>query len=381
MSEFELKQFPDAVYFDTNILRSMNIYQNDPWFVEFVSFVKQEIEIEFYICDLIVSEYSYYLLNEIIKKNLSKFQNAYKSMSSYGIQLPDIEIGSLKLPAYKTFEKTVKDRLINRHFKIINNHSINSELLLNESVNKYPPFESGDKGFRDAVILETYADHAKNTFEKPRIIVVSSDGAVTRSIDRFKRQRVEVEFVKKDDLLQELRSKLDSEVSNIIQQREKKLYSFIVDHEENIFDFVRNNDIEITEWWLAPYLRKENFSGTIREILSIEPKKIEKIIEGVDGFRESVPDDKNPIDIWVEVEVKIIVEDFNIEDILGIKYGVVKPETMQESEPLLVERPMYNQPMIKQIEIYRAVMVEATMDKKSKLDFSFSNLKLERIRN
>ena len=381
MSEVELKQFPDAVYFDTNVLRSMNIYQNDPWFVEFVSFVNQEIEIDFFICDLIVSEYSHYLYNEIIKKNLSKFQNAYKSMSSYGVQLPDIDIGSLKLPAYETFEITVKDRLMNRHFKIINNHSINTELLLDEAVKKYPPFESGDKGFRDAMILETYAEHAKTSFDTPRIIIVSKDGAVIKSVDRFRRQKVEVEFVEENDLVQKLRSKLDNEVSNIIQQREEKLLSFINEHEKTIFDFIRNSDIEITEWWLAPYLREKDFSGTIKEILDIKPNKIEKVIEGISGFRENTPEDKNPIDIWVEVEIQIIVEELNVEDILGKKYGVIKPDSIKEGDTVIVEQSMYNRWITKKKEIFRGVMVEATIDKKPKLDFNFGNLKLERIRN
>jgi len=158
--------------------------------------------------------------------------------------LPDVKPDEIKLPEKTQLNEVLSQKMKNAGFDIIENWDGPLSQLLSEAVAKKPPFEQGGKGLCDAVILESYVKHAKEYLKKAKVLVISNDGAVRRSEDRFKERWIAVDFISESGIVEKLKSLLNDEVASYIDQKKTRLKKeYILTYEATILDFVKKTPI------------------------------------------------------------------------------------------------------------------------------------------
>ncbi len=305
------KHLPYAVYMDTNALRSAGLSLNNPWLMELLS-ITNKYGISLCISELVLQEWCEHIF-EILKDNRQKLFSSISLLKDYKIQVPNIEPQEVSLPQKPELIETVKQKLKNTGFVITKNWDAPLSKLLNEAVEKRPPFGHKGKGLCDAVILESYIKHAKENFPEARVLVISKDKAVKSSEDRFKEHGISVEFVDESEIVEKLKTLLKNNVATLIEKRKSNLKKYILTHEPNILEYVvRQTPLNITDWMLDSSLAKEEdrIYGTIERIFSVKPRKITKVIGGAPTYGEETPQDRYPVGIFVEIELDILVRQF-----------------------------------------------------------------------
>ncbi|MBU3980957.1 MAG: hypothetical protein KJ550_13400 [Proteobacteria bacterium] len=258
--------------------------------------------------------------------------------------------------------------------------------LLNEAVAKRPPFEPGGKGLCDAVILESYAEHAKENFTQARVIVISNDGAVKRSEERFKDREITVDFVSDLEIVAKLKSLLKDELSAYIEAKKARLTEYILVHEPEILDFIRKAPVEITDWTINPPSTElyDRIVGTVESILSVRPVRITDVIGGAPTYGEKTAKNRYPVRISVEIELEIVVTEPGFGLGLGLlepqARAIVQPDMLDSKSPVSLEKKTFNwkpQEIVKTIR--RVLTVFATLDAQKKKDDVFDDLRIEKV--
>ncbi|MFH0887761.1 MAG: PIN domain-containing protein [Planctomycetota bacterium] len=373
MTEHISKRLPDAVYLDTNVLRSAGPSLNQPWISELLSFTK-EYGIDLCVSKLVLKEWCEHII-EILENSRQKLFSSISLLKDYNIQVPKIEPINVNLPEKSRLIETVTRKLENAGFSIVDDWDAPLSNLLNEAVEKRPPFEQGGKGFCDTVILESYAKHAKDKFDKPEVLVISNDSAVERSADRFTKCGITVDFLSGSDVIAKLKSLLDSEVATHIKEKESQLKEYILTHESIILNFVKKTPLKITDWMLNEFL-KDDIRGRVEKILSIRPTKISQVVGGVPSYGEKTPSGRYPVLIFVEIEMDIVSSEY-LHNLIKPK-AIVQPNMIDKNSPVTLGSTNW-QPREIINTIKRSVTVYATLDAMKEKQNIFNDFKIEKI--
>lgn len=378
MTEYVWKHLPYAVYLDTNVLRSAGHSLNKPWINELLS-ITNKYGISLCISELVLKEWCEHII-EILKSNRQKLLSSISLLKDYNIQVPTIEPQNVNLPEKSQLIEIVTHKLVNAGFNIIGNWDAPLSELLNEAVEKRPPFEQGGKGLCDAVILESYVKHAKENFTEPRVLVISNDPAVKRSEDRFKKHGIIVDFLGESDIVAKLKSLLKDEVAAYIEERKSRLKEYILTRESMILDFVKKTPLKITDWMLEGLLKKEEdrIYGTIERILSIRPTKITNVVGGAPTYGEETPPDRYPVQIFVEIELDIVVSQYGFEFFVEPR-AIVQPDMIDKNSPVTLEKSTNWHPLEITKTIKRSVTVHATLDAEKEKQNIFDDFRIEKI--
>lgn len=380
MSAYARRHLPHAVYLDTNVLRAAGGNLNKPWMVELLSFARQ-YQIKLCISDLVLDEWCAYIQDNL-KKKKQAILSAKDYLGQYDVGLPDINDTNIVLPDKAQLRKIIGDRLVSVGFDIVPNWEPSVPDVLEEAVSKMPPFEDGGKGFCDAVILESYVLHAVSIGIGPDVIVISKDGAVCRSQQRFARAGLGVTFVGQSEINGKLTSLLDAEVKAMSDERQRKLNEFVFTHEQSILEFVNKSSLVITEWLLKGIFGlpdDEKVEGTIKNILAVRPTKVQQVIGGAPRYGEEVQTDRYPLQIFVNLEIELEVHQYDYFYALSLPRAVAIPEQLETSPPLqLSESPPVTIRPVRQT-VNRTVSVSATIDAASEKEGCFRDLVLESV--
>jgi len=378
MAEYRRKHIPDAVYLDSNILRSTGHNLNKPWMSELLSLTNQT-GILLCLPELVLREWCEYLF-ELITKNRQKLFSAINLLSEFEIDIPEISESDIKLPKKENLKRVVRENLVNAGFKIIDNFFPDTTQLIDEAVYKMPPFEKGGKGFCDAIIVESYIAHASGAFKNARIIVVTNDDAILRSNDRFESKGIYVTFAKETDIGEKLKSLIDNEAALYIEERDKQLTNFILSNENMIMEFVKTTPLKITDWWLEGALAGDDrLNGTIQRILSATPTRITDVIGGAQFYGKKVNSSRYPIKIFVEIELEVEVKRSDMFGAMFEPRAIAQPQIIDKESPLPLEPTrnwQYNDVILK---IQRSVTVEASLNEDKAKEGRFEDLRLESI--
>ena len=219
MADYVWKHLPYAIYLDTNALRSAGANLEAQWINELLS-ITNEYGISICISELVLSEWCEHIM-EVLESNRQKLLSSTALLNHYSISVPNIKQNEISLPAKSQLVNMVTDMMKAAGFTVISNWEAPLSRLLNEAVAKRPPFEPGGKGLCDAVIIESYAEHAKKNSTQGRVIVISKDGAVRRSGARFSDQGIVVDFVGESEIVEALKSLLNDEVAAYIEKQKR----------------------------------------------------------------------------------------------------------------------------------------------------------------
>lgn len=380
MAEYVWKHLPYAIYLDTNALRSAGPNLDAPWINELLS-ITNEYGVSLCICDLVLAEWCEHV-RDVLEGNRQKLLSSMALLKHYDIPLPDITQQKISLPHKTQLTKMVARKLKTAGVEIIRNWDAPLSQLLSEAVTKMPPFDQGGKGLCDAVILESYAEHAKKNFAEPRVLVVSNDGAVKRSEGRFKDRGITVNFMSESDIVGKLKSLLKDEVAAYIESKKSRLKDYVLTYEPKILDFVKRTPLKITDWMLNnPFSKEEDrVYGSLKSILSVRPTRVTDVIGGAPIYGEKAAQNRYPVRIFVEIELDIIITEVDI----GIwpqtrTRAIVQPNMIDENTPVPVETGINWKPQEVTKTIRRNCTVLASLDAAKEKNGILDDFRIESV--
>lgn len=379
MVDYVWKHLPYAIYLDTNGLRSAGHTLNKPWINELLS-ITNKYGISLYVAELVLREWCEHII-DILKSNRQKLLSSISLLKDFDVNIHSIDPSKVNLPEKSQLIEIVRQKLLNAGFNIVENWNAPLEQLLNEAVEKRPPFEHGGKGLCDEVILESYVKHAKESFADARVLVISNDAAVKRSEERFNSSGVTVEFLEESEIVIKLKTLLKDEVASYIEEKESRLKEYILGFESMILHFVKSSPFEITDWMLDGPLTKEEdpIYGSIERIISVRPTKITNVIGGIQPYGEEIPPDRYPVQIFIEIELDLIVRQYGF-GLINLKRAIVQPNIIDESSPVTLENTTNYQPKEITKTIKRGISVYATLDAEKENNNIFDDFKILKIR-
>jgi hypothetical protein len=384
MTKSVWKHLPYAIYLDSDVLRRARARLDASWINELLS-ITTKYDISLYISELVLAEWCEYLSGEL-NKNSQKLLSSVNFMEHYGISVQSIQPSDIELPDKKQLTTMVSDKLKAVGIKVIPNCDVPLSELLADAVVKKPPFEEGGKGLCDAVIIESYVKHAKDNFPKPRVLVVSSDSAVRRSVDRFKDRGVVVDFMDEQNIVEKVKSLLNEEVAVLIEKEKEQLKKYIMTYESNVLEFVRKAPLKITDWMLNPPFAakiEDSIEGTIESILSIKPTRITDVIGGAPTYDKEFSQDRYPLLISVELELEIVVNDHGFGcgfGVFGKTRAIVQADRLDSGSPVSLETMDFDWKGRERTKtIKRNVGVLATLDAEKEKRGKLEDLRIERI--
>jgi hypothetical protein len=339
MTEYIWKHLPYAIYLDTNALYTAGAKLDASWINELLS-ITTKYGMKVCISELVLAEWCRHIAS-VLESNRKKLLSSVALLMHYGIPVPDIKPNEIDLPEMTRLAEVVSNNLKTAGFDVIRNWDTNLSQLLTEAIAKKPPFEERGKGLCDVVILESYAKHAQENFDEPRVLVVSHDNAVNRSGDRFTDRGIVVDFVDEQGIVEKLKSLLKDEVAAYIEHQKRKLTEYVLQYEATILEFVRTTPFEITDWMLnSPFTAEEDrIFGTIESILSVRPTKITDVIGGVPIYGEELEQGRYPVRISVELELEIVVSEHGLGfALLGQTRAIIQPDMVHDNSPVHLER-------------------------------------------
>jgi hypothetical protein len=365
---------PEAVYLDTNVLRQVSHGESN---VEFIELRKNLdlIRASLFVPDVVVKEWVQQRLEEV----LEQIENLRKGFRNLGRLL---NRGPEKYEEPKELESTL-EREMTQYLDSIGMKlvptptNIQVDVLIEMAVKKVAPFEKkgekgfAEKGFRDTIILFTIMQHMKaNAFKNA--ILLSADKIFTEDAvtTRFKNNGLNV-LVSKNlaEANGQVEKLIDVQIKFITEEEEQAIKSFLVEHSNQIFDYVLKN-AKVSELFLSG-LGDFFSSDHIESVLSVRPKGISKVSLGHTVRDEPYPKDIQPITISVSTEFDLLVREY------GLPWFFNRPEfPISEPESFQKTRFQSPTPSLKQKAVTREITVEATIQK---TDGNYSNLQMQRV--
>lgn len=360
---------PEAVYFDTNVLRQVSKGVSNVEFIELRKHLDL-IKASLFVPDVVVKEW----IQQRVEEVLEQIQNLRKGFRKLG-HLLNREPGKYEEP--KGFDVTLdaemRQYLDSAGIKPVPTpRNIPVETLIGMAVKKVAPFErGGEKGFRDTIILFTIIEHMKGS-GYTNAILLSADKIFTEDVvtNRLKNEGLNVLVAKNlADANGQVEKLIDEAIKFITEEEEQAIKSFLVKHSTQIFDYVLKN-AGVSEQFLS---ERGGFFGLdhIESVLAVRPKEISKVSLGHTVRKEPFPKDVQPITISVSTEFDLLVREYALQWFFNPpKFPISEPESFQKTR---FQSPT---PSLKQKTVTREITVEATIQK---TDGNYSNLQLQRV--
>lgn len=320
-ARYEWQHLPDAIYFDTDALVSAGFALDQPWLTELRS-VANKYGISLFVAAVTIEEWRYRFANHL-DKLVNQIRSSVRSMTKYGFDSFGIDPQQLPLPEKAAVNEYVVRLFNNADIATIPTPELELSSLIFESIHSMTPFEEGDKGFRDTIILESILQHAKAE-QSDRIMIVSRDKAILNSRDRFSNDSPSAIFVRPDEAQDCLRERANQENTAYIEHRDNRLHEFVQANREPVLQFLRLSQFDVTDWWLRGSLGDKDYAGNIKEIRRIEPKEITGASTILPPLHLELPDTRLPISIFVKIEVEVTTE-------LADRYGGVFGSLMKKN--------------------------------------------------
>lgn len=381
MTEYTWKHLPYAVYFDTNTFRAVGPYLNAPWVSELLS-IANEYGIGLYISELVLMEWCKHV-TETLEANKQKLLSSITLLNEYDIEVPAIESDQVVLPKQTDLVETVRSKFSDMGFDFVQNWDAPLSHLLTEAVDKIPPFEHGGKGLCDAVILESYAKHAKENFSVPRVWLVSNDNAVRSSEGRFTKHGITIVFLRETEITEKLKSLLKEEVATYTDEKASKLTAYVLLQEKLVLSHARKTKIHLTEWFLnSPFMSdQDKIHGSIEKIVSMKPTRILQVVGGSPPYGVKVPADRYPVQIYVELEIDIVVSEYSSGFLQQMSQtrAIVQPDMLENAPPVKLDKTFNFTPQEVTKTIKRTIMIYATIDAEKETKGIYDDFKIEQI--
>jgi hypothetical protein len=363
---------PEAVYLDTNVLRQVSHGVSNVDFIELRKHL-DSIKASLFVPDVVVKEWIQQRVEEVLKQ----IENLRKGFHNLG-HLLNREPGKYEESEEfeATLEREMRQYLDSAGIELVPTpKNIQVETFIEMAVKKVAPFKrEGEKGFRDAIILFTIIEHMKGSGYRDAILLsadkIFAEDAVTT---RLKNNGLNVLVAKNlADANGQMKKQIDAAVKSFIEEEEQTIKAFLVEHSDQIFDYVLKN-AQVSESFLS---RREGLIGmdfSVEAVLAVRPKEISKVSLGHTVSNETLPEGVEPITFSVSTEFDLHVREYGLSWLWFFnqpKFPLSEPESFPKTK---FRSPA---PSVEQRTVTREITVEATI---LKADDGYSDLQLLRV--
>lgn len=223
-----------------------------------------DITINWYLPDVVVLERQF----QMYEAGRKLLPNIEKMELLLGHKL-NINDDILKSRVELSIKSQIENYKINR--MLLNTEKIDWQKIIQSSTSRMPPFENNDKekGFRDAIILETFAQIVEISLQnskKCKNILITGDRMLTVATnDRFKKPN-NIKICESIEKCEEFINLLKNEVTEeYIKLIEDKISSYFYNNQSNSGFFIENEIRKQIESKFQKELKQLYPTSTIRE--------------------------------------------------------------------------------------------------------------------
>ncbi|WP_295624103.1 PIN domain-containing protein [uncultured Nitrosomonas sp.] len=284
-----------VVFFDTNALYTQ--VASDLVRAEIRNLITQnsnhvDLDISWYLPEIVVNERRYQMMSRAqdLLPNLQKMEKLLGLTFGIGD-------GTLELHVGKAIDDTIRQLSFN--VAKLDANKVDWGDVISRATLRYPPFERGDKekGFRDSVIANTFAQFHENSPSTPtvcRLAIVTNDELLAEYINLLTAGSKNVRILKGTDELESLINTLVSSVSEeyaaeltkkatklfFVKDEEKSLY-----YKDNIAEKIKLKYAEVLKdtilkdhlrrsgtWWITQTIFVKKVRQRIHWVSVIEPE-------------------------------------------------------------------------------------------------------------
>ncbi len=322
MVESEQVVVPTAIYFDANaLIAAPSNFAAQP-IVEAFEIAKL-LGAEMLIPELAVEEWLSHRC-DLALRAIAKIEKNMKQVGTL-MDRPSLEWERISNEEVQESVRAGHEKwLINAGFQVIPTPPIELTQLVKLFLTKTPPFNDGDKGFKDAIILETIFQHTcrDNAFE--HAVIVSSDAVFMHPSvrSRFYEAGTTIHVVggKPQDLFRNLSEQLKTTLSEahlaVMKQKRSVAYEFAGKHEPDVLRFVMNHAkisrSDVVGFGLSSLGRQKDENdeklrhARIVSIDAIRPLRVKSAYAAPDFPREPA-DGRVPFWITVALEIDLTI--------------------------------------------------------------------------
>ncbi len=368
-------RWPVAVYFDTSILWKLPLDLSNPDLVELQNFAR-ELRIGLFVPDVAVKEWLFHH-EETARKKYDSMASTARTVSKYLQQAFKVDEIQPKDLSAKVRDNQL-GYLTQAGMEIVPTPQIDMDRLINMAVRRERPFEGEDKGFRDALIVFTIADHAKK-FNGDYVLVVAEDHVfgTDEVLNQWRGAGVEPLVAK---TLDEAVVMIDNLVSEAVKKyhdhESARIREFLFTQQDAIFEHVLKNG-EVSESFVRGGgvlgLGTQDFYGTLQAVKQVRPLEIAKASRGHVTRRAEEEGGRIPVTFDVKVAFDIVVSSFTLEDFTSQKLGLKGPVDLRDRVPTFLNRQTVEQ----DVTVERNITVEASVLEDSQ--GKFSDLRIQKI--
>ncbi len=353
-------RMPTAIYFDTSAMRDAGYALRKAW-MENIRAVAQHFGIDLWIPELVLEEWLWYLQQECQKaldecKSKALFVNELVGLT---IEIPAVPSRSLLKPLIERHAQ----RLNEAGFLFVPTAKLELTELLHQSVRHISPFEDRDRGFRDAVILESIAAHAQENYDHPDILVISLDKGFQRGIRRLSERGLKGEIADPGNGGKLLENRRIVAVQRFLAEGDPVLNAFLEGQKEAIFKKLLNFSVNLATIkghnYGTPPIDDPLYNATIRRVNAIRPLSLKRAFAGTQPIFFEIKPGREPINFQVEIEADLTIErnPFPITAFLGPEVSLNRPVDIEPSWRSWV----HEDPVVEDITVRRDINIEASV--------------------
>jgi hypothetical protein len=301
---------PVVVYFDANILRAARFDLKGRELLE-IKAVADKHGVEMFVPELAFKEHVHYLEQQLHAALGKVRENAIavgRFLDRQPLEVEDLPLNSETLATVKNVQR---QRLEDSGISIIPTAAIPLEQLLDEAIAKVAPFQNSDRGFRDAVIVESIAAHASATWGECHILLVSNERWDAQVLDRCRKQSVRAILTNLAEGARDLVKAINRFAFAAWEERQRRALEFLRGYREMVEDHVRKARIELN----PPPRSLSTGSFDYSEVLAIKEVRVLDIEHAFPGLRNAEAlraKQRYPMPFTVAVELDATVRRRNL---------------------------------------------------------------------
>lgn len=274
--------------------------------------------------------------------------------------------------------KTYRERLVAQGFEIVATPRLPFDRLLAEAINKVPPFEHADRGFRDAVILETVASDASRRAPGGYVLIVSNENWSPEVLERLRAQGVDGDVVKVSEVATRLTALLEQSTIERMAQRDSVAKEFLGRHKNLIEEAIKKARVPL-EPVFGPRVDDDDplRHGELRHVTGYRMGEILSTYPGLGDDEELARQGRYPIFFSVAVYLDVVLAEPTL---AGLWHGpVVSLENVTHVRRLEHDFASEPRTVLTNRTLKRSVGIEATVARDGAESGSYHDLRIMRV--
>lgn len=373
---------PVAVYFDTNSLHSKSGAYEALTNPNLLALREIAVELKRPLCipEVVADE----LLDHLARKLTEAVQVLRDQADFIGDVLNrdplDIESVTVDDKLRRRLRETHHQRLAAQGFEIVPTPELPFARLLAEAVNKIPPFEHGDKGFRDTVIFETVASDASRRAPGSYVLIVSNEKWSPEVLQRLRAHGVDGEVVRMPEAASRLRALLQNAALATLSHRDQVAKQFLEGHRPMIEAAIGKARVALEA---HSFLARDDEDdplkhGQLRRVLGYRIGEVASAYPGLGDVEELRAHGCYPMLFNVAVYFDVVLAEPTLAG-LGSYGPVVSLEDVSRVTRLEDEVPLESRVVLTSRTLRRFVAVQATVALQGADEEQYRDLQITRV--